>query len=47
MNQTSITNSYIQSNTCPYDVHRAVHRNIFLWQKQLDAPVFQIYFILE
>ena len=25
-----------------YDVHKSVHRNIFLWYNQQDAPVSQI-----
>ena len=28
-----------------FDVHRAVHRNIFLYHNQLYAPMYQIYFI--
>ena len=30
-----------------FDVHRAVHRNIISKVKQKDAPMCQIYFILE
>ena len=30
-----------------FDVYRVLHRNIFLQYNQLDAPMYQIYFILE